>query len=82
MIALAGEPVKPTTQPERVFVVNRKNLHNSPSPGVRELEGGGIHHHLTPDLIRSSPIQGEDSTRDYVEEWNWYPCALYGYPCA
>ena len=29
-------------------MVNRKNLYNSPSPGGRELEGGGPHPHLSP----------------------------------
>ena len=41
-------------------LVNRKNLCNSPSPSGRELEGGGIHPHVTPDLIRGSPIKGEE----------------------
>jgi len=41
-------------------MVNHKNLCNFPSPGGRELEGGRIHPHLTPDLIRGSPLKGEE----------------------
>ena len=41
-------------------MANHKNLYNSPSPGGRELEGGGIRPHLTTDLIRGPPIEGEE----------------------
>ena len=44
------------------IIVNRKISYNSPSPGGRELEGGGIHPHLNP-----LPSRERNFIQNYVE---------------
>jgi len=42
-------------------------VRNSPSPGGRELEGGGIHPHPT------SPFKGEGFTgKTFAGDYNWW----------
>ena len=52
-----------------VTIVNRKNLYHFPSPGGRELEGGGIHPHLNP-----LPSRERKFTRNCVEHHNASGC--------
>jgi hypothetical protein len=46
-------------------IVNCKTPHNTPSPGGRELEGGGFHPHLNP-----LPSRARNFIRDYAVNFN------------
>jgi hypothetical protein len=48
------------------IVLNRKTSYNSPSPGGRELEGGGFHPHLNP-----LPSRERNFIRDYEVNYKY-----------